>query len=183
MTSEHPAVLGSMLVGGEETVLRYATPEDRDMLLRFGRSLPLEDLLFLRRDITKEEDVDAWVEDIRRGLNGTILAIRGDVLLGYASVSRSPLAWVRHIAELRVLVAPPARGQGLGRALTEAAFQIGVDMNVRKLIAQMTIDELAAMAVFRRLGFSGEALLPDHVIDANGETHDLIVMARVSPDA
>ena len=178
MTTEHPAVIGSMQLDDKEIVLRYATADDRDALLQFGRSLPAADLLFLRRDITKEEDVDAWMEDIRRGLNGTILAIRGSEQLGYASVSRAPLAWVRHVAELRVLVAPSVRGRGIGRSLTEAAFQIGADMGVRKLVAQMTIDEMAAMAVFRRLGFAGEALLPDHVIDSNGATHDLIVMSR-----
>jgi L-amino acid N-acyltransferase YncA len=53
-----------------------------------------------------------------------------------------------------------------------------MDMGVRKMIAQMTLEQTAAMAVFRRLGFTSEALLPDHVIDAAGQTHDLLVMAR-----
>ena len=53
-----------------------------------------------------------------------------------------------------------------------------MDMGVRKMIAQMTLEQSAAMGVFRRLGFTSEALLPDHVIDAAGQTHDLLVMAR-----
>lgn len=179
MTSEtRSPVFGSLQLSGGEVTLRYAGPADFDALLAFGRALPPEDLLFLRRDITQPEEIEAWLGDIRNGLNGTILAVRDRALLGYSSVSRAPLNWVRHVAELRVLVSPSVRGEGLGRALTEAAFQIGSDMGVLKLIAQMTLEESAAMAVFRRLGFSSEALLPDQVIDANGRTHDLIVMSR-----
>jgi L-amino acid N-acyltransferase YncA len=178
VTTEHPAILGTIQRPGGEITLRYATAADHPLLLAFGRALPGEDLMFLRRDITQPEEIDAWVEDIRRGLNGTVLAVRDGEVLGYASVSRQSLAWVRHVAELRVVVAPAARGEGLGRALTEAAFRIGTDMNVLKLIAQMTLDQAAAMAVFKRLGFASEALLPDQVIDADGATHDLVVMSR-----
>jgi L-amino acid N-acyltransferase YncA len=172
------ASLGTLATSAGAIELHYATPADADRLLRFARTLPAEDLFFLRRDITQPEEIAAWMQDIEAGLNGTILALRDDEVLGYSSVSRAPLNWIRHVAELRVVVAPGARGLGLGRALTDAAFQIALDMGVRKMIAQMTLEQTAAMAVFRRLGFASEALLPDHVIDAGGHTHDLLVMAR-----
>jgi L-amino acid N-acyltransferase YncA len=158
------ASLGVLQTPGGAIELHYAGPTDAIHLLQFARTLPPEDLFFLRRDITQPEEIDAWMRD--------------DAVLGYSSVSRTPLNWIRHVAELRVVVAPEARGLGLGRALTDAAFKIAMDMGVRKMIAQMTLEQTAAMAVFRRLGFVSEALLPDHVIDATGQTHDLLVMAR-----
>jgi len=172
------ASLGLVAVPDGAVELHYAGPADATRLLAFARSLPPEDLFFLRRDITQPEEIDAWMRDIDAGVNGTILALRGTEVLGYSSVSRSALNWTRHVAELRVVVGPSARGLGLGRALTEAAFQIAMDMGVRKMIAQMTLEQTAAMGVFRRLGFASEALLPDHVIDASGQTHDLLVMAK-----
>ncbi len=49
--------------------------------------------------------------------------------------------------------------------------------NLRKLSAQMTLDQAGARATFERLGFRPEALLTDWVMDAKGRTRDLLVMA------
>ena len=143
---------------------------DRLRMLAFARSLPPHDLLFLRRDITDPAEVDAWMRDIATGEVSTILAVRDDEITGYASVARSPLSWMRHIAELRVLVGESMRGKGLGRVLTQEAFRVAVDMGVEKMVAQMTIDQQGAMSVFRRLGFQSEALPPGHVKDRDGKT-------------
>ena len=35
----------------------------------------------------------------------------------------------------------------------------------------------AARKIFRRLGFSEEAMLPDHVTDMDGNAQDLVVMS------
>ncbi len=165
---------------GTPADLRYAGPADALRLHRFAVSLPPEDLLFLRRDITDPAEIDGWMREIGQGTTSTVLAVtEGGEVLGYSSVSRASLNWQRHVAELRVVVGPEARGLGLGRALTEAAFKIAVDMGVEKMIAQMTLNQAGALAVFRRLGFRPEALLADHVIDAGGETHDLVVMSQI----
>ena len=171
--------LGRFDYNGASVDLRYAGPADALRLHRFAISLPAEDLLFLRRDITDPAEIDGWMREIAQGTTSTVLAVtEGGEVLGYSSVSRASLNWQRHLAELRVLVGPEARGIGLGRALTEAAFKIAVDMGVEKMIAQMTLNQAGALAVFRRLGFRPEALLAEHVIDAEGATHDLVVMAQ-----
>ena len=46
------------------------------------------------------------------------------------------------------------------------------------LTARMTLDQAAAQAVFRRLGFQREAVLFDYVIDAEGRTRDLLVATK-----
>ncbi|MDA1145342.1 MAG: GNAT family N-acetyltransferase [Chloroflexi bacterium] len=115
---------------------------------------------------------------MEQGLEGVILAVTDGAVLGYSSVSRSPVAWSRHVAELRVVVGPDARGHGLGRALTAEAFRIAEDLGVRKMVAQMTIDQQGALRTFKQLGFTSEALLHDHVLDADGTTLDLVVMSQ-----
>lgn len=179
MTEEQAGgVLTTIDVDGGVLTLRYMGAADHLRMLAFARSLPPHDLLFLRRDITDPAEVDAWMDDIATGEVSTILAVRDDDIVGYAAVARSPLSWMRHIAELRVLVGEPLRGKGLGRALTREAFRVAVDMGVEKMIAQMTIDQQGAMSVFRRLGFQSEALLPGHVKDRDGKTYDLVVMSQ-----
>ena len=41
----------------------------------------------------------------------------------------------------------------------------------------MTVDQKGAIATFERLGFRAEALLSDFVIDRDGRTRDLMIMA------
>ena len=179
MRGSATAVLTTLTAGGQRLALRYMAAGDRDALLSFARSLPTHDLLFLRRDITKGDEIDAWIADIDRGEVSTILAVDDDgAVAGYAAVARNDLRWMRHVAELRVLVGERARGGGLGRALTQEAFRVAADTGVRKMIARMTLDQPAAIHVFRRLGFRSVALLPDHVIDASGNSYDLVVMEQ-----
>ena len=180
MTTQHipHATLGTIEIGGRAVTFRFMTEEDGELVLTFARALPQHDLVFLHRDITDGDEVAAWIAAIEQGLEGVILAVADDAVLGYSSVSRSPLSWSRHVAELRVVVGEDGRGQGLGRALTAEAFRIAEDLGVRKMVAQMTIDQQGALHTFKRLGFTSEALLHDHVLDADGTTLDLVVMSQ-----
>ena len=167
---------------GRPVTLRPMMAGDRERILAFARSLPSHELLFLRRDITRPEEVDAWIEQLRGGHLRTVLAVRDrggeEEVLGYCVVDRSPVPWTRHVAELRVLVHPAAQGKGLGRLLTREAFRIATELGVEKMIAQMTTDQRRAINVFQNMGFTNEAVLARHVKDRDGRTYDLLVLAR-----
>ena len=166
-----------LTVDGIRVALRYMTSSDRDAVLTFARSLAQADLVFLRRDITREDVVDEWVGGIVDGSVTTVLALTGKTVVGYATVHRSDLAWSAHVAELRVLLAEHVRRKGLGRRLTEEAFRIAIGLGLEKLTAQMPIDQTGATVTFRNLGFRPEALLRDQVKDRDGKKRDLLVMS------
>lgn len=169
----YPAVL---TLAGTEVTLRFLAAGDGDAILEFARKLPPHDLLFLRRDITDPEQVDQWLRDTEHGLSLTILAISGDEVVGYATVASDGLNWTRHVRELRVLVGPAMRGKNLGRLLTEQAFAIARQQGVKKMVAQMTTDQKAAVKVFREMGFEPEARMRGQVMDREGMVHDLLIM-------
>lgn len=169
----YPAVV---TLGGTEVTLRLLGPADRDAILEFARQLPPHDLLFLRRDITDPDQVDQWLRDTEHGLSMTVLALSGNEVVGYATVASDGLNWTRHLRELRVLVGPAMRGKNLGRLLTEQAFAIARQQGVKKMIAQMTTDQKAAVKVFREMGFEPEARMRGQVMDREGVVHDLLIM-------
>jgi L-amino acid N-acyltransferase YncA len=158
--------------------LRYMTPDDRDAALAFARALPPHDLLFLRRDLTRPDIIDLWLNGIARERIVSILAERKGTVAGYATVDRGELSWSPHVAELRVMVAPTLRRHRLGQLLTREAFRIALELGVEKMTAQMTTDQAGAIAVFEGMGFRTEALLRDHVKDREGRKHDLLIMAH-----
>jgi L-amino acid N-acyltransferase YncA len=167
----------SITLGAHAAVsLRLMTPADSQRILTFARSLPEEDLLYLRMDITKALVVMLWGQNIKSGLTVTVLAERDRELLGYASLHHNEVTWQRHIGEIRVQVGPAYRAQGLGRALMAEIFAIARDMGLHKLVAHITPNQAGTISTVTRLGFQMEARLRDFVIDRAGQMHDLLVM-------
>ncbi|MEM7219333.1 MAG: GNAT family N-acetyltransferase [Pseudomonadota bacterium] len=166
-----------MLPDGTEIELRTMAAEDRDAMLAFAQSLPAEDLLFLRIDISQPDAVDGWIANIEAGSTLTLVAQDPGGIVGYATIHTNPLSWTRHVGEVRVNVSPAYRSRGLGRVLTGNVFDIAHSLRLKKLTAHMTSDQHGAQAAFRRLGFVPEALLADYVQDRNGLTRDMVIMS------
>jgi len=158
--------------------LRLMEPSDREAMVAFARSLPPDDLLFLRIDIATPEGVDEWLRNIEGGRTITVVAEADGAIAGYASVHHNEVLWTRHVGEIRVIVAPEYRRHGLGRRLTDEVFAIARDIGLRKITAQMTPDQKGARVTFERLGFRPEALLADFVVDREGKTRDLLIMSH-----
>ncbi|HKA56938.1 MAG TPA: GNAT family N-acetyltransferase [Candidatus Binatia bacterium] len=156
--------------------LRLMTPADTHRIVIFARSLPEDDLLYLRMDITKLNVVAHWAQNLKEGRTVSVLAEVGNEVVGYVSLHHNEVTWQRHLGEVRLQVGPRYRSQGLGRALAGAIFTIARDLGLRKLVAQMTPDQKGAIATVERLGFRREALLRDFVIDRADHTRDLIIM-------
>ena len=153
------------------------TAADAAAIAAFARSLPEDDLLFLRLDITDPDAVAHWVRNLEAGLTTTVIAETDGALAGYAALVQNRVAWQRHLGEIRTQVGLRFRSQGLGRALAGEIFALARERGLRRIVAQMTPDQKGALVTFERLGFRPEALLQDFVIDHTGRTRDLVVMA------
>lgn len=164
-------------IGDKEITFRLMDKNDRDAILAFAKTLPRDDLMFLRTDITKEKTVDTWVGQIESGRSITLIAEDAGQIAGYATIHTNEALWTRHVGELRVLVGSDYRGIGLGKRLTNEAFAMAKDMGLKKVTAQMTTDQRGARQVFEHLGFRPEALLADHAMTQDGRTHDLLIMS------
>ena len=173
--NEYPCTLG--LRDGSQATVRLFTADDVDRVVAFARSLPEEDLLFLRIDITDPDVVSQWVPDQDAGRSVTLIAEANGEMAGYARLVHGETTWQRHLGEIRVQTGKRHRGQGLGRALIVEIWDAACHLGLRKVIARMMPDQKGAIATFERLGFQAEALLRDFVIDRQGRTHDLVIMA------
>jgi L-amino acid N-acyltransferase YncA len=150
-------------------------PEHCDALLRFFAALPEGHLTFIKEDVTDPSTVRSWTSGEAAG--GRWVAAEGDEVSGYVAVRPLP-GWSDHVGEVRLVVAPSARGSGLGRELTRRALVEAVGSGLSKLVVEIVAEQGAALALFTELGFTGEALLVDHIRDRNGELRDLMVLAH-----
>jgi ribosomal protein S18 acetylase RimI-like enzyme len=153
-------------------------PEHCDALLRFFNDLPEGDRTFIKEDVTDPAVVTSWTGADAGGRRWVALEdADGSGVLGYLAVRRLS-GWSDHVGEVRLVISPSARGTGLGRQLARHAVTQAVDDGLSKLVVEVVAEQSAAVALFSGLGFSGEALLEDHIRDRNGELRDLLVLAH-----
>ena len=166
------------LPNGLTVTLRLMERGDKDKILAFARSLPLDDLLFLRTDITEPAGVEEWIRNVELGDTATVVAEAGGRMVGYASVHSDQARWTRRVGEIRVQIGAAVRGVGLGRHLAAEIFRLGQMRGLKKMAAMMTPDQAGARAAFEKLGFQVEALLQDWVVDRDGRPRDLLIMSH-----
>jgi len=151
---------------------------DEAAVLEFARGLPAHDLLFLPRNISEPKVLSAWIKEIERGIIVSLLAVKGGKVVGCGTVVRDPHSWSPHVGEIRNVVSPQVRGLGVGRALSQETVALALEMGLEKLVVQMTVDQVTAIALFEGMGFRGEALLREHVRDLDGNKHDIVVLGH-----
>ena len=166
----------SLDLDGEAIELRSMTGADEAAVLAFAKAAPAHDLLFLARDITHPKAVKAWVRDIEAGSISTVLAWRGDTIVGCAAIIRDPLSWSGHVAEMRVLLdSMPARVSGVAH---RGSLRYRAGPRGEKITARITLDQKGAIAVFEGLGFTLEAMLRDQVKGRDGRKHDVLILSH-----
>ena len=169
---------GTISLGSKTVTLRPFERADAEAVLALASRMPVHDLLFLSRDIRQPRVVSAWLDQIAGGQIISTLAIdAGGGIVGCTALVRDELSWSPHVGEVRLLLLPEMRGTGLGRALAEHCLTTARELGLAKLTVRMTPDQGAALKVFEDMGFRPEALLRDHVQDADGVTHDIAIMA------
>ena len=165
------------LKNGTAVVLRAPTMEDVEPLRRFFLSLPAEDQKYLRDDVTQREVVERRIRQSEMGEVRRIMALIGDDVVAVGALEFSGERWQRHLGEIRVVVGKDYRCQRLGAMLIAELFQDAQRQEVEKVVVRMAAEQTAARKICDRLGFRVDAVLPDHIKDAEGKLHAQVIMS------
>ncbi|MFZ2176184.1 MAG: GNAT family N-acetyltransferase [Rhodococcus sp. (in: high G+C Gram-positive bacteria)] len=143
-----------------------------DALIEFFGRLPAGDLTLMREDVTEPDTVRGWAARPAHWV-----ALDDAAVIGFAAVRPLP-SWSDHVGELRLVVDSAHRRVGIGRALARHALTDAIRGGRRKVVVELAADQEHAVAMFGSLGFTGEALLRDHIRDRQGNLRDLIMLAH-----
>ncbi|WP_206486838.1 GNAT family N-acetyltransferase [Rhodococcus sp. KRD162] len=157
--------------------IRPLGPPDADHLGAFFATLSERDLTLIREELSDPRTV----EDLIRGGSSWVAVDESAHITGYVGVARLP-GWSDHVGELRLVVGPSHRGQGLGRSLAQHALTRSLARGISKVVIELAVDQEGAASMFANLGFTGEALLQGHIRDRDGRLHDVIVLAHHAHD-
>ena len=168
--------------GNREVEFWPMTADDAPALLAFYRSLPPEDLLYLREDVTRPEAMDRWVDGIESGQVWHLLVGYRGHIIADGELDYPYYGWSQHVGELRIVVDRAFRGSGLSFLVMQELLTLATEEGLHKVFVQLMVDQHAAIQLCTRLGFHREAVLTKHVQDQHGEFRDLLIMAYFMND-
>lgn len=183
MLEEYPKKVS--LPDGAILTLRPMTRDDQYALYRFFISLSAEDRRFLRNDVTDRKMIEKWARNLDYEKVLPILAESDDKIVANATLHYQTFGWGRHIAELRITIAPEFQGRKLGSMLLEEIAALAAKGHVKKLLARVVTAREPLIRAFQKAGFSQVAVLKDFVQDVHQKSFaDIALLVKeVAPGA
>ena len=129
--------------------IRPAREEDRVPLAALFATVAEE-----RNGIAAEPPVDVETRAASWTLDGTLVAVAGDEIVGWLHVEQTPFGY----GEIGMLVAREWRGRGVGSALVAAAIEWAREHGLHKLSLSVFAQNVAAIALYDSVGM-------EHVLD------------------
>ena len=164
------------LEDGTRIIIRPLIAQDETALVEFFKAMPEEDLLYLRDDVKNPQVIKRWCQGLDYETTLPLIAEIEGKIVGDATLHQDQRGWKSHIGTVRVVIHPQHRGKGIGRQLMGELIEVALDIGLVKLDAEFTAEQTRQIAIFERLGFVNMAILPQHVKDVRGESHDLVIM-------
>lgn len=128
---------------------------------RAGIDDPDEVADLVRQQIREMAEERAFYWTVRRNADGACLGV----------CELTDVDWRHHRAEIGLMLARQAWGQGFGREAMLAVLGHAAGLGFRRLWARTHVGHLASEALLTRLGFEQEGYLRGHV-DRDGERGD-----------
>jgi RimJ/RimL family protein N-acetyltransferase len=161
--------------------VRVAEPGDAEGLTRLAEAVSAEPeawLISSNGEWRSVGDERRYLKALRRYPHAAVfVAERSDgAVVGRLSVARDQHPASSHVADLGLMVAADARGQGVGTALLQAAVEWARGSGVRKLELHVFPWNEPAMRLYEKFGFEREGYRKAHY-RRDGEDVDAILMA------
>ena len=160
------------LPDGARVLLRPLNPDDRQALIDLFEPVSMEDLRYMRHNVTDAEVVGKWVDDLDFDRVLPLVAIIGERIVGNATLhfNKGP---ARHQAEVRIFLAKEIRRRGVGSRMIQALIELAKRRNIYLVEARIINDQASVIKAFQKLGFELKVVLDDYFILPDGEMRDV----------
>lgn len=167
---------------GSVVVLRPMVPTDKGGLVALFRELPEDSRRLLKHDVTDEEVVASWADELDYTRIFPLVAQVGDEIVADATLHRYPGTSTRHVGQIRIVTGVQIQGKGLGAIILKELIELAEKVGLEQLKAEIPIGPEAArpaLRSFENMGFRQEAVFKDYFKSATGAYHDVAVLFLV----
>ena len=166
------------LKNGTKILLRPMAATDKDALYEFFKAVSEEEARYLRDDVKSRLLIESWAKNLDYSRTLPILALKGDLIIGDATINRRQFGWKWHLGTVRIFVHNEYRNLGLGEIMVGELVQIAYKLGIEKLVLEIPDTNTAVINTFTKAGFHRAALIPNMVKDRQNMPVDLAVMMR-----
>jgi L-amino acid N-acyltransferase YncA len=167
------------LPDGFSLTLRPMTRDDQYALYIFFMNLAGEDRRFLRNDVTDRKLIEKWSRDLDYDRVLPILAEYEGCIVASATLHYQTYGWGKHVAEVRITIAPEFQSRRLGAALLDEISDLAAQNKVKKLLARIVTNRDGVIRAFERAGFSRLTVLQNYVKDLQNQQYaDIALLVK-----
>ena len=132
--------------------------------------------------VAPRAETDAWlagmIADVAAGDGALCTAWQGGQMVAMGGWRRDELSYLHHLAELvKIMVHPAARGQRLGRIVSEALLGHASRVGIETVHLAVRGNNHLAIELYQDLGFTEWGRLPN-VLEIGSERYDDVRMYR-----
>ena len=168
-----------ILKNGAGVTLRPLKDGDQDALFQMFHRFPGDELWFLNHDVNDPELIDGWIRNLNLKRMVSIAAFLEGRIIANAVLMMKGYGAKRHIGKIRIVVDPAMREKRLGTwmllDLINLAMAVGLEILVMRLIEDR---DIAVIQGIKKLDFVERAVLKDHVLDMEGNPHNLTILTK-----
>jgi len=164
------------LKDGRVVTIRGMNSSDVDRSYDFFCALPPEDRKYLRVDVTRRKMVERRTKELDPDRIERLVVVHDDEIVADGALELEGHGWGENVAEIRLVVSRDWQRYGLGTLLARELFHLASQYRVDRIVARLMRPQAGAHRIMKRLGFSEEFLIPEHVRDQDGMWQDLIIM-------
>jgi L-amino acid N-acyltransferase YncA len=161
--------------------LRPLLKTDEAALLEYFGSLPPEDRLCLKEDVTDPKVIENWIYELDYDNVLPIIALHNGNVVGDATLHFNSIGWTRHQAEVRLTTSTRYRVRGLGTIMVQNLIDLATKLGLEQISIEIPPVLDKAFYLFEKMGFKEVANLKGFVKDLAGTESDLVLMVKYLP--
>lgn len=166
------------LEDGTPVTLRPLLKTDEAALLVYFGSLPPEDRLCLKEDVTDPKVIENWIYEMEYDAILPLIALSNGNIVGDATLHFNPIGWTKHQGEVRLTTATRYRVRGLGTIMVQNLIDIATRLGLEQIHIEIPPVLDKAFYLFEKMGFKEVANLQGFVRDLEGKESDLVLMVK-----
>jgi ribosomal protein S18 acetylase RimI-like enzyme len=167
------------LQDGKEVRIRRPTVEaDLDRLMHFFLHLPPERKNWLRYNVNNHEILVQRLSEVDGEDHWRLVADLDGKIIADATMDREPHSWMRHIAELRVIVDRAFQDTGVLQALCEELVVLAQEAGIEKLQCMVPVERVKHIKTLETIGFKQEVVRKGLVKGIDAKLHDVVILSN-----
>jgi hypothetical protein len=158
---------------------RIAYGTEGDDLYDFFKRVSPDDLWVMRRDYTKRESIEPFVQSLNPSEHICIIAYQEGSIIGIGSLYFSTFGARQDIGEVEIIVAESFKQKRLGTwlILELASIAAALQLEILKIELISGKDDAAIIAT-KRANFIPQATLKNYLKDRNGTLQDVVILIK-----